>query len=99
MASPRRRRRRRAIREVRSGLGAATVTEWRSQMTSPIIYIGAYKMKAGMLEGYRRDFMPELLRVGKVPDRGSRRFSARDPPTARPASPANGSPTNAPQDD
>jgi secreted PhoX family phosphatase len=32
-------------------------------MSAPLIYIGTNRMKAGMLEGYRRNFMPELLKV------------------------------------
>lgn len=32
-------------------------------MPAPFIYIGTNRMKTGMPEGYRRDFMPKLLQV------------------------------------
>jgi hypothetical protein len=35
----------------------------REGMSAPFIYIGTNRMKVGMLEAYKRDFMPELLQV------------------------------------
>jgi hypothetical protein len=37
--------------------------EEEGMSTAPFIYIGTNRMKAGMLEAYKRNFMPELLQV------------------------------------
>jgi hypothetical protein len=48
----------------RHGLEGSLVTDREEEhMAAPFIYIGTNRMKAGMLEGYKRDFMPELLEV------------------------------------